>query len=256
MPIVAVVHPNKQVRTTLKRGVLNPHLRVITCRTTERVERLIQSELVDAVVADVKARNPDWFFSLLENYPTIPGFALSAFRPDDGRLLRECGRANVAGVLTQGVDDAVAGELVDRGSAGAKLASQVEDAPRLLRLREPLQLDVWTEVLNRVGSGLQTGEIASSLKISREHLSREFGAGGAPNLKRVIDLARLLRAADLLRNPGLSVSSVAGILRFASASHLSSTAKRLTDKTPRGLSSLGPRGILASFLRGKTRSRL
>lgn len=256
MPIVAVVHPNAQLRLMLKRGMVNPHLRVITCRTTGRVEKLIQSELVDAVVADVKYKQPDWFFALLANYPMVPGFAFSTFRPDDGRLLAECGRAGVAGILVQGVDDAVAGEIVDRGSAGSRLAAQVEDAPRLLRLRDRLQLHVWFDVLNRVGSGIRTADIAKSMGVTREHLSREFGAGGAPNLKRVIDLARLLRAADLLQNPGLSVATVAKILQFASGSHLSSTAKRLTGRTPRGLSDLGPRGILASFLRGKTRSRL
>ena len=50
MPIVAVVHPNPQFRQTLKRGIGTPHLRVITCRTVGRVETLIRSELVDAVV--------------------------------------------------------------------------------------------------------------------------------------------------------------------------------------------------------------
>jgi AraC-like DNA-binding protein len=256
MPIVAVVHPNAELRAILKRGVTNPYLRVITCRTTQRVEKLLQKELVDAVVADVKSKRPDWFFLLAELYPQVPRFAFSPFRPDDGRLLSECVRSGVSKILVQGVDDAVAGEIVGDGSTGSRLASDIGDAPRLLRLRDPLQLHVWSEVLNRVGSGLQTADIADSMKMSREHLSREFGAGGAPNLKRVIDLVRLLRAADLLQNPGLSVSTVAQILQFASGSHLSSTAKRLTDKTPRRLSDLGPRGILASFLRGKTRSRL
>ena len=39
--------------------------------------------------------------------------------------------------------------------------------------------------------------IAQSLDVTREHLSRSFAASGAPNLKRVIDLVRLIAAAEL-----------------------------------------------------------
>lgn len=256
MPIVAVVHPNAQFRQTLKRGIGEPHLRVITCRTVGRVETLIRSELVDAVVADVKRPAPQWFFDIMRSFPNIPSFAVSAFRPDDGRLLSACLQAGVDTVLVEGVDEAVAGEIVANRCSGARVRISVADAPRLLRLRDELQLRVWDEVMNLVGSQIRTSDIAASVGVSREHLSREFAAGGAPNLKRVIDLARVIRAADLLGNPGYSVNEVARILQFASASHLSSSARRVAEATPRKLAELGPRGILATFLGGKTRSRL
>ena len=50
---------------------------------------------------------------------------------------------------------------------------------------------------------VRTTDLARRLRVSREHLSRQFGAGGAPNLKRVIDLTRIACAAQLLANPGL-----------------------------------------------------
>src|SRR5258708_39053785 len=76
------------------------------------------------------------------------------------------------------------------------------DAPRLLRLTDRLQLAAWEEVLRRAGVPTQTGHVAPALRVTREHLSREFGAGGAPNLKRVIGLPRADCAADLLGHPG------------------------------------------------------
>ncbi|HYX83166.1 MAG TPA: AraC family transcriptional regulator, partial [Gemmatimonadales bacterium] len=114
----------------------------------------------------------------------------------------------------------------------------------------------WDEVLRRAGTPTKTGHVAQALRVTREHLSREFGAGGAPNLKRVIDLARTACAADLLGNPGYTVRCVVRILGYASPSHLAGAARRVAGVTPAELRELGPRGVLTRFLRGRTRSRM
>ena len=92
--------------------------------------------------------------------------------------------------------------------------------------------------------------------MSREHLSRQFGAGGATNLKRVIDLTRIACAAQLLANPGYPIPTVVRLLHFASSSHLSGTARRIANVSTGGLGMLGPRGVLQAFARGHTRSRM
>src|SRR5205807_1607761 len=130
------------------------------------------------------------------------------------------------------------------------------DAPKLLRLTDRLQLAAWDEVLRRVGVPTQTAHLAQALRVTREHLSREFAAGGAPNLKRVIDLARTACAADLLGNPGYSVRQVVRILGYASPSHLAGAARRVAGATPQELREVGARGVLARFLKGRTRSRI
>ena len=126
----------------------------------------------------------------------------------------------------------------------------------MLRLTEPIQRRAWDEVLARVERRTTTADIARAVRRTREHLSREFGAGGAPNLKRVIDLARIAWAADLLANPGYTVGTVATLLRFASASHLAACSRRVAGVAPAGLSALGPQGVLQRFARGRTRSRV
>ena len=148
------------------------------------------------------------------------------------------------------------GELLLPRTASAARETTLAQAPRLLRLTEPLQERAWREVLRQVGGRLRAADVARTLKVSREHLSRQFGAGGAPNIKRVIDLARAATAADLLANPGYSVRTVARILHFSSASHLSGSARRIAGVTAAGLAKLGPRGVLAAFLKGRTRSRV
>ncbi len=254
LAVVPVFHPRRDARRALKRGYPPGGGRVRLCRTVGAVERLLQQRLVDAVVLDVRTCGDDGL-ALPQRFPRIPMYALSALRPDDGPLLATCQRAGFTGVLVEGVDNAVAGEWVAARTAQVARRAVLADAPRLLRLTDRLQLAAWEEVLRRAGMPTKTAHVAQALRVTREHLSREFGAGGAPNLKRVIDLARAACAADLLGNPGYSIRAVVRILGYASRSHLAGAARRVAGVTPHELRDLGPRGVLVRFLRGRTRSR-
>jgi AraC-like DNA-binding protein len=256
MPVVPVVHQNRALRLALRRGLKPRGLRMVACRSPEQLVRLFEAELVDSVVVGVRRGHPAPVLELAARYPRIPIFVAGPFRPDDGAVLLSYRRGGVRAILVDGVDDHAVAELVSARGAARARAAALRDAPRLLHLTEPLQLRAWSEVLGRVGSATTTGHVAGALAVSREHLSREFAAGGAPNIKRVIDLARVLCAADLLGNPGYSVASVAGVLRFSSPSHLSGCVRRIVGTSPRELPRLGLRGVLARFLRGRTRSRL
>jgi AraC-like DNA-binding protein len=213
--------------------------------------------VADAVVVDVERAGGDLesTLALSADYPRVPVFALGAFRPDDGEMLDRCRKA-LAGVLVAGVDDVAAGELVARRGASRARERELADGPRLLRLTEPIQRRAWLEVLARVDSHPTTSDIARIVRKSREHLSREFAAGGAPNLKRVIDLARVACAADLLGNPGYAPATVSSILGFSSAGRFQAAVRRIAGVAPGELARLGPKGVLHRFLRGRTRSRI
>lgn len=255
IPVVPLCHPRREARWALQRAYPRRAGAVRCCRTPQGVERLLGARLVDAVVVDVKAA-PDVWLALPQRFPRIPVFALSAFRPEDGRLVAACQRAGLAGVLVEPVDHAVAAEWVCQRTAQAARRRALADAPRLLRLTEALQLVAWEEVWRRVSAPIKTSDLAQALRVTREHLSREFAAGGAPNLKRVIDLVRTACAADLLGNPGYSVGTVARILSYASPSHLAGAARRVAGASPMQLRAMGARGVLIAFLKGRTRSRL
>jgi AraC-like DNA-binding protein len=181
--------------------------------------------------------------------------AYGPFRPDDGELLLAC-RKTVSAIAVEGVDDPIVGDLVARTSMTAELRRALAEGPRMLRLTETIQRAAWDLLLGEVERPIRTTVLASWLRVSREHLSRQFGAGGAPNLKRVIDLTRIACAAQLLGNPGYLVPTVVRVLNFASAGHLANTAGRIANVPIRGLGALGPRGVLAAFAKGNTRSRL
>ena len=254
MPVIPVVHSDVAIRETIRRGMRNRRVRVVGCRSLERVEQLLDEALVDAIVLDVRRESAERARRISERYPGIPIFAFSAFRPDDGVLLSVCARVGFH-ILVVGVDEPVANEYITAHSAGMWWRRQLQDAPELLRLSEPMQRRAWDEVLAMVDTPARTGGVAHSLGVSREHLSREFAAGGAPNLKRVIDLARLACAAQLLTNPGYSVERVAGILKYSSPSHLAESARRIAGVRPSMLGAVGPRGVLFRFQQGRTRSR-
>src|SRR5882762_10176749 len=253
--VVPVFSPRAEPRRAVKRGYPRDAGSVRLCRDLAAVERLLYQRLVDAVVLDVKTA-PAAALALPARFPRIPMFVLSAVRSDDGPLLAACGAAGFAGVLVEGVDNAVAGEWIAARTAQVARRAALADAPKLLRLTDRLQLAAWEEVLRRAGFPTQTGHVAAALRVTREHLSREFAAGGAPNLKRVIDLARTACAADLLGNPGYTVRAVAHILGYASTSHLAGAARRVAGTTPQELRAVGPRGVLQRFIRGRTRSRI
>jgi AraC-like DNA-binding protein len=88
--------------------------------------------------------------------------------------------------------------------------------------------------------------------VSREHLSRSFAVGQAPTLKKVIDLVRVLAAAELSKNAGYDVRDVAEVLGFASSSHLSSTTQRLVGAKASSLSRLRAMDLLDRFQRYAT----
>lgn len=255
-PVIATLLRSPSARAAFRRAMPRGRTRVVSCRSSAALDRVFTTALADAVVVD--PRLPGALDALLRcraTYPGIPRFAYSAFRPDEAELLAACVREALAHPIVEGVEDAVIADLVLPRTASAARLRLLDSAPRFLRLRDPLQERAWLEVVRHVGSRVKTTDVAAALGVSREHLSRQFGAGGAPNLKRVIDLARAATAADLLANPGYTVRTVARILGFASASHLSGAARRVAGVTARGLVALGPAGVLTAFAKGRTRSR-
>jgi len=255
MPAIAALLESRAAVAALRRTLPKGGPSVVTCKSPAALHRLLDRRLVDAVVLAPQSSLLPELAQLRSRLPFVPLVAYGPFRPDDGELLLAC-REAVSAVAVEGVDDPIVGDLVVRASITAERRRALAEAPRMLRLTEPLQRSAWNVLLAEVERPIRTTALAKRLRISREHLSRQFGAGGAPNLKRVIDLTRVACAAQLLGNPGYSVPTVVRVLHFASPNHLAHTARRIASVPSTGLGGLGPRGVLAAFVRGNTRSRM
>jgi AraC-like DNA-binding protein len=253
---IATLLESRSALLSLRRSLPKSGPGVVSCRSVAGLRRLLERRLIDAVVLSPTPVILPELAELRNQLPGLPVVAYAPFRPDDGELLLACRRHAVASVAVEGVDDPIVGDMVMRTSVSAGRRRALADAPRMLRLTEPLQRAAWDVLVGEVERPIRTTTLARRLQVSREHLSRQFGAGGAPNLKRVIDLTRVACAAQLLANPGYSVPMVVCVLHFASSSHLSSTSRRIANVPTRGLGALGPAGVLQAFVRGNTRSRV
>jgi AraC-like DNA-binding protein len=259
-PAIAIYAPRDRTRTTLRAAFprRRSHLRV--ARTPFAFEAIFRETLVDAAIVDFSslATTPDEAWrtaSLAPEFPSVPFFALLPLRTSDAPTLARCASYEFADVLVEGVDDGATRELVLRESFSTRFARALGEPPAALALCSPLQQSAWRAIVVRAGRGMRTDTLAKALRVTREHLSRTFAADGGPNLKRVIDLVRLLAAAELAKNPGYDVRDVANVLGFASASHLSTTSQRIVGTKSASLSRLRTVDLIDRFVRGHGRSR-
>jgi len=240
----------------LRRSVPKTGPQVVSCRSFRALDRLMDERMVEAIVLAPTAAVLVAVAEFRVRFPNVPLVAYAGFRPDDGALLADCYRAGISPALVAGVDDAILGESVSRRSLTAARRRGLAAATRLLRLTEPIQQQVWEALVVDVERPMGTDALAHRFRVSREHLSRQVGAGGAPNLKRLMDLTRTVCAAQLLSNPGYTIGTVVRLLGYTSSSHLSRTARRVVGVPAKALGTLSPAELLQRFVRGKTRSRI
>ena len=232
-------------------------VRTVLTRTIDDFELAFRENLVDAALVDLGgAQEETWrVASRAREYPSIPFFGVAALRAAEGPALAQCATYEFADLLIDGVDDGAAREIVHRSSFSARFANALDNPPPSLGLDAPLQRAAWRFIVSHAGRPVRTSTLAQFLSVTREHLSRSFAADGAPNLKRIIDLVRIVAAAELAKNPGYDLKDVANILGFASSSHLSSTAMRVIGTKPASLTRLRTIDLVDRFVKGHGRSR-
>lgn len=259
-PVVVAFGLRERGREALRRGFPRRRGRLTIVRTRDEVLAALRDSLTDAVIVDLaQAGDETWAVAALaREFPSIPFLALTPLRPAEvPQVARACGEFEFADVLVEGMEDALHRELVLPMSFTSRFAESLVGADERLGLTGTLQRQVWRLVLGQGGRTVRTEAIADAVQLTREHLSRRFSADGAPNLKRVIDLVRILAAADLAKNPGFDLPDVARTLGFASASHLSSSCLRIIGVRSSSLARLRPSDLIERFVKqGRGRSRV
>ncbi len=255
MPSIAALLDSRAALGALRRSMPRGSGPVLACRSVSGLESALNQRLLEALVLGTRTVREMDFGNLRARYPGIPVVAYGVFRSDDAELLLAWHRLEVAAVAMEGVDDAVVGDLVMRQSVSVRRRAALADAPRLLRLTEPLQRRAWDLLVASAGRPPRTAQMARALGVSREHLSRQFGAGGAPNLKRVADLLTVLAARALHRNPAYTLVQVATLLGLSTPSHLRAMARRITGTGGAEALGLSDGEVIRRFLRESGRSR-
>jgi len=256
-PLVVALTPRERARELLKRAFPRRRGRLVLTRTVAEFAGQFRRGLVDAAIVDVAAPTEETWRAakLARDYPSLPFFALAPMRVADGASLARCAEADFTDVLAEGMDDAALRELVEPYCFSVRFGAALHDAHHALGLETSIQERAWRAVVAQGGRTVRTAAIARQLHVTREHLSRSFAAAGSPNLKRIIDLVRLIAAAELAKNPGYDVSDVAQVLDFASPSHLTSTAQRILGTKSASLARLRTGDLIERFRQGGSRSR-
>lgn len=253
-----VVYAVRERARSLARGLLpRRHGRLVLTRTPEECEEALKSALVDAALVDVGSGSEDGWraAALARDYPSVPFYAVTPLRGADAPVVARCSDLEFTDFIFEGMDEVVARDLIEMHSFTARFAAALSEPPPALHLNTDLQRNTWREVVARAGRSVRTDELARAVSVSREHLSRRFAVAGAPNLKRVIDLVRLVAAAELAKNPGYDIQDLARVLGFASSSHLASTTQRVIGTRPSSLAALRPIDLIERFSKGRGRSR-
>lgn len=256
-PALLVLALRERPRGMLRTAFPRRRSRTTFTRTHAEFVAQLRYSLVDAAFVDL-ANGPDeaWHAAeLAREFPSVPFFGVVPLRSAEAGTPARCAALGFADVLFDGVDDAAARELVMPQTFSARFAAALREPPAQFGLDTSLQRGAWQVIVAHGGRPVRTTELAAALSVTREHLSRSFAAEGAPNLKRVIDLVRLVAAAELSKNPGYDVRDVAQVLGFASSSHLSSTAQRVVGTRPASLARLRTVDLFERFANGHGRSR-
>jgi AraC-like DNA-binding protein len=256
-PHVLALASRDRARDLLKRAFPRRRGKLSLARTVTEFSAAFKKSLVDAVIVDFAHPTDETWkaAALARDYPSVPFFALGPMRVADTAAFARCIDSDFVDVLVEGMDDAALRDLVLPLGFTARFSDALNDAHLALGLDNRIQERAWRAIVAQGGRTVRTESIAAQLHVTREHLSRSFAKAGSPNLKRIIDLVRLIAAAELAKNPGYDVSEVATVLEFASPSHLTSTAVRIVGTRSTSLARLRTGDLIERFQQGRGRSR-
>lgn len=254
---VLVLAVRERVRSLARQAFPRRRTRLIMVRHLRDFSRAFRQNLVDAVLVDLGSPNDETpgVIDHARDFPSIPFFGVTPLRPTDASVVARCASHEFADVAVESVDDPVLRELVLPKTFTWRFADALREPPQSLNINTPLRQQAWTALIGYGGRPVLTDTLAAALGVTREHLSRAFSSDGAPNIKRIVDLVRLIAAAELSKNPGYDVGDVARILGFASSSHLSTTALRIVGTRPTSLARLRAVDLIERFGQGRSRSR-
>ena len=257
-PCVLVYTGRERARSFVRAAFPRRRGRTIMVRSSDEFAAAIRRELIDAVVVDLAAQGDEhWTVAARAiDFPSTAFFGLLPFRTTDAESLARSASYGFADVLCEQTDELSARDLVAPYGYSARFARALADAPESLGLNTETQRRTWQAIVQHAGRPVTTSTLAGVMGVTREHLSRNFARDRGANLKRVIDLVRLISAAELSKNPGYDVRDVAAVLGFASSSHLAVTTQRIASTRPASLSGLRAVDLIDRFVQGRTRSRV
>lgn len=193
--------------------------------------------------------------SLLSRFPSLSVTAALALRPgrlDDLRRLGEWGVVQIIDLDEEATERAMAHRLAS--ATGRPLRSLVERTlPSYTGGAARSILGAAVEVTVQAGSGV---DLAKVLHITPRTLLRWCRKAGLPAPRRLLAWMRMLLAAELLDDPGRTVSEAALSCGYSSDGSLRNAMRAFLERSPRDLREVGAFAVTAeAFVRELRRAR-
>jgi AraC-like DNA-binding protein len=215
--------------------VLTPAERLRVDAAGEGLYRAIHRDSVDDVIRDLKERRAGAVLvsvsrcsdshaasrmaAVVREFPRVPAVALlTQFEPDSAQTVLTLGRCGVSQLVDVrhpiGWRELRAALMADRGDeirrlALGQIAADLAGAPD----------DCWrffASLFDTINGVSTVRALARQLCVLPSTLMSRFFRAGLPAPKRYLAFARLVRAARLFENPGLSIANVANHLDYSS----------------------------------------
>jgi AraC-like DNA-binding protein len=238
MRAVAALLERRPALLALRRALPRAEWPLFTARSPAHLTSLLQRHCFDAIFLGADAARGTTLDALRRDFPTVPLIVYLHLRSDDAELLRRLHHERVASIAVEGLDEPILTRIVAEHGVTARRRSELLPLAPLLDLTDPLQRAVWDAIVTSATVPIDTAQLAARFSLRRETLSRRFAAGGAPSLKRAIDVVRLVAAAQLLGSPGYRVEDAARLLGYSSVSLLQQTARRTLGVAARQVGTL------------------
>ncbi|MEK7239797.1 MAG: helix-turn-helix transcriptional regulator [Gemmatimonadota bacterium] len=213
------------------------------------IYRAVHHDSVDALRRGVRRAHPAAVLMSV-------GRSFSDHAPGVARLIREFPRVPMVALLSR-VDQATPHAVLNLGNCGIRTLVDVRDAAGWHRLREFVAHEALGDI-DRLALAMLREELESApddcwrffealfhmrlpattvrrlsraLGVLPSTLMSRFFRAGLPAPKRYLAWARLVRAARLLENPGLSIADAANQLEYSSAQSFGRHVKTLLGVT-------------------------
>jgi AraC-like DNA-binding protein len=230
--------------------VLTPAERPRVDAAGEGLYRAIHRDTVEDVIRDLKERRAGAVLvsvsrccdvqatsrmaTVVREFPRVPAVALlTQFEPESARTVLALGRCGISQLVDvrqpAGWRELRAALMADRGDeirrlALTQLSADLAGAPE----------DCWRFFESLFDSGTELSTVralAGQLSVLPSTLMSRFFRAGLPAPKRYLAFARLVRAARLFENSGLSIANVANHLDYSSPQSFGRHVRTLMDMT-------------------------
>lgn len=224
------------------RGMIRDYAELHVCRSENDLALLTGSHRIDALIASLVGPLGESTLPLLASLrmklPHVPVIAYIEMEPGDARHLLAAGRSGVSLVLFHGMAESrhLVADIL-RDAHAHTLAGHLQGA--LQQVKSEYVVRFCQYCLTHAARPLTVERVAFDIRVTRQHLAREFAAAGLRPPSWYVGVSRILLAAKLLDIQQQPVERVARVLQYPSGTALSQAMRHYTSKSPGELRGCG-----------------